>query len=117
MNLEQIAKNYALAYEALQRAKRDFREACAAMHKPHERVPAETVRRFDSPETSVGNEGAEDGLWYYAGTNKPVDDPADLEIIDRWIAAHAAQVAAARKLGAYKAAILRAGRILVAVDK
>lgn len=113
MSLEQIAINYALAYDALKKARADLRKACSAMAKPYDPDNFEPGnRRFDSPRQSECNEGSEDGMWYYAGTTKPVDDPADLAIIDRWAEAHAAKVSASRRLGAHKAAFLRAGRKL-----
>jgi hypothetical protein len=42
-----------------------------------------------------------------------VEDPADLEIIARWQEAYTAKVAAARKLGAIRGAILKHGKRLI----
>ena len=106
MNLEQIAINYALAYDALKKARAELREACALMVTFDPFVGQS--RRFEE----LRGPNGEVGKWVHAGTYNEVTDPADLAIIKRWRLACQTQAEASRRFGAHKAAFLRAGRKL-----
>ena len=106
--LTRLAVKYARAHEAARAAMRAYREACGDMQWPME------------------NDGTPDrkffqvfGDWKYGEGHKRhcyghrVEDCDSLIIIRRWEEAYAAKVAAARKLGAIRGAILRHGKRLI----
>jgi len=110
--LEQLAIKYAKAHRDLRLAHRVFEGACEAMCFPPDDKGC-TPRRFDELRCPDGIHRR----WVYEGTHTDVTNEDDLAVIMRWLAAHAAKVAAARKLGALRGAFLKHGKILLAVDE
>ena len=111
-NLKELLANYAKAHNELAEAKRKFQIACSGMYYFHEES-YEFRRRFEE----VGQPGFT--KWVYADKDSfvTVEDPKDLATIKSWRAAYKAKVDAARKLGAYKGEILKAGKKLLKEQK
>ena len=110
--LEQLVINYAKAHRDLRLARRAFQAACDDMHWPALNEPA-PKRKFHQV---YGDWKYSEGhASYFPGDR--VEDCDNLFIIARWQEAHYAKVAASRKLGAIKGAILKHGKILLLEDE
>lgn len=107
INLEQLSIKYARAYKDLRLAERVLQGRINEMHSEPDRDGC-TARKFEE----ISDPDGEYRRWVYAGTLVDVTDPEDLAIIARWQEAHAAKVAASKKLGSLRGSFLRAGQRL-----
>ena len=106
--LTQLAVNYARAHSELRAARRAYQLACSDMQWPlkDDGTPDRKFFQFN------GDWKYDSGHARYHYGDR-VEDCKNLIIIARWKEAYTAKVAAARKLGAIRGAILKHGKRLI----